>query len=79
MCFFKKKKKVAKPQIDSKYQIGDMVRFRHKGDICTGYIYEVYQKNDGVYYDIQIGGECPAIINSIKEETVLPPKAPVKG
>ena len=74
MCFFKKKKKESLPEIESKYQLGEMIRFRHKGEISTGYIYQVYQKDDGVYYDIQIGGECPAIINGVKEETIIPRK-----
>lgn len=74
MCFFKKKKDNTKPEIDSKYQLGEMVRFRHKGEISPGYIYQIHQKEDGIYYDIQIGGECPAIIEGVKEETVIPRK-----
>ena len=74
MCFFKKKKKEETPEINSKYQLGEMVRFRYKGEISPGYIYAVHQKEDGLYYDIQIGGECPTVIYGVKEETVLPRK-----
>ena len=75
MCFFKKKKKKEEPQIDSKYQLGEMIRFRYKGEISTGYIYRVYLKGEEIYYDIQIGGECPAIVESVKQEIILPRKS----
>ena len=74
MCFFKKKKQENKEEIDSRYQLGEMIRFRHKGEVSTGYIYRIFQKSDGIYYDIQIGGECPAIIEGVKEETIIPRK-----
>lgn len=74
MCFFKKKKKKELVHIDSKYQMGEMVRFRHKGEIAPGYVYAIHKREDGLYYDIQIGGECPAIIEGIKEETIIPRK-----
>lgn len=74
MCFFKKKKKIEPQPIDSKYQLGEMIRFRYRGEISTGYIYQIYQKDDGIYYDIQIGGECPAVIEGVKQEIILPRK-----
>ena len=74
MCFFKKKNKKEPVHIDSKYQLGEMVRFRHKGEIAPGYVYAIHKREDGLYYDIQIGGECPAIIEGIKEETIIPRK-----
>lgn len=73
MCFWKKKK--AKIVIDSKYQIGDFVLFKNKKDEATsGYIYNVKQDGTGVIYDIQIGGECPAILADIPEEKVIKKK-----
>ena len=73
MCFFKKKKKFE--PIKGKYQIGEMVRFRYKGEICPGYIYTLYKNQDGeILYDVQIGGECPVIITGVKEENIHPKK-----
>lgn len=73
MCFFKKKK--PKEPINSKYQLGEMVRFRHKGEISPGYIYAIYKNESGdILYDVQIGGECPAIINGVREENIHPKK-----
>ena len=54
--------------------MGEMVRFRHKGEIAPGYVYAIHKREDGLYYDIQIGGECPVIIEGIKEETIIPRK-----
>lgn len=70
MCFWKKKKEV---HIDSKYQLGDFVLFKNKRDEATsGYIYKVYLSPNGeVMYDIQIGGECPAILDNIPETKVI--------
>ena len=70
MCFWKKKPKI---QIDSKYQEGDFVLFKNKKDEATsGYIYRIYLSPNGdVMYDIQIGGECPAILNEIPENKVI--------
>ena len=71
MCFFKKKNK-KEPITGNKYQVGQTVRFRYKGEICPGYIYEVKQDdNKNIIYDVQIGGECPAIIVNIKEEEIF--------
>ena len=66
MCFFKKKKKV---EVVTKFKIGDPVRFRRRGELTFGWIYNVYPKDDGTaIYDVQVGGQCPAIIEGIKEE-----------
>ena len=73
MCFFKKKKKFE--PIKGKYQIGEMARFRYKGEISPGYIYAIYKNESGdILYDVQIGGECPAIINGVREEHIYPKK-----
>ena len=69
MCFFRKKAKV---QINGKYKEGELVHFRYRGDVCPGYIYHVHLNNDQqIVYDIQIGGECPAVIVNIKEEEIF--------
>ena len=71
MCFFRKKK--PKVVIESKYHEGDFVRFRdNRDDLLVGYVYEVKLDKDGnIIYDIQIGGECPAIKHDIPENKVL--------
>ena len=70
MCFFKKKK--PKVIIESKYHEGDFVRFRdNRDDLLVGYVYKVnLDKDENVIYDIQIGGECPAIINNVDEDLI---------
>ena len=69
MCFFRKKVIV---QIHGKFELGEPVRFRYRGEICPGYIYKVYlDKDQKVVYDVQIGGECPTVIVNIKEEEIL--------
>ena len=74
MCFFKKKKKIE--PIIGKFHLNEMVRFRYKGEICPGYIYQVYKgENQEILYDVQIGGECPAIIKGVKEVNILPKKS----
>ena len=71
MCFFKKKKE----PIVSKYQLGELVRFKNKGLMSAGYIHQIDKDEDGnVIYSIQIGGECPAIIDGVKEDTIHPGK-----
>jgi hypothetical protein len=68
MCFFKRKKK---PEIVSRYHEGDMVYFRFRGERAFGYVYAIKQDEQGkVLYDIQIGGQCPAILKDIPEEGV---------
>ena len=69
MCFWKKKKEV---HIDSKFQKGDLLMFKYRNDIMNGYVYKIYLSPSGeVMYDIQIGGECPAVINNIPETEVV--------
>ena len=69
MCFFRKKVRV---QVNGKYQPGETIRFRYRGEVCPGYIYRVYLNDNGqVVYDVQIGGECPTIIVNIKEEEIF--------
>lgn len=66
MCLFKKKK--PKVIIKTKFHMGDYIRFRLRGELCTGWIYEIYAKEgQETVYDVQIGGQCPAIIYGVKE------------
>ena len=70
MCFWKRKPRI---QIDSKYQEGDSVLFKNKRDeVTNGYVYRIYLSPGGeVMYDIQVGGECPAILIDIPENKVI--------
>ncbi|MCR5491832.1 MAG: hypothetical protein K6F32_06870 [Bacilli bacterium] len=64
-----RKKKVE--EFESKYQVGDFVRFRFNGPLSTGYIYARRKTSDGlILYDVQLGGECPSIIENVKEEDI---------
>ena len=68
MCFFKKKKKEV---IEGYYKIGDVVNFPFKGEMAPGIIYDIRKDEEGnILYDVQIGGECPAVIKNIKETTI---------
>ena len=80
MCFFKKKQKKllekyaskkAELEKDSKFKIGEFVHFRYRDELYFGYVSYIYKREDGTYYDIQVGGQCPAIIRGIKEETLF--------
>ena len=67
MCFFRKKK--PKVEVNAKFKVGDCVSFRYRGDLTFGWVYEIHLNGEeSVLYDIQIGGQCPAIIYKIKEE-----------
>lgn len=69
MCFFRKKPKV---QIHGKYFVGQFVHFRYRADLKPGYVYSIHlDKDNNVVYDIQVGGECPAVIVNIKEEEIV--------
>ena len=78
MCLFKRKhSKIRKqPYISSstvvgKYKIGEFVHFRYRDELYFGYVSYIYKREGGTYYDIQVGGQCPAIIRGIKEETLF--------
>ncbi len=66
MCFFKRKKK---EKIETKFKVGDPVRFHYRDELYFGWIYVIYPK-EGVstLYDVQVGGQCPMVIKGIKEE-----------
>ncbi len=66
MCFFKKKK--VKEVIETKFVMGESVRFRYRGDLTYGWIYEIHAKKGmETLYDVQVGGQCPAILYNLKE------------
>ena len=70
MCFFKKKKKVV--ITNNKFKEGQAINFKHQDDVCPGIIYNVkLDKDNNVIYDVQIGGECPAIVYDVKEEDIF--------
>jgi len=65
------KKKYIYPE-NAKYKKGDFVNFRHRDDLCFGYIYEAFRDTDGkITYTIQIGGQCPAFLYNWKEEDII--------
>ena len=68
MCFFRKKTK--KIEINSKYKLQDFVQFRYRDSIALGYIVDIKEKDGAILYDIQIGGECPAVIPDVEEKTI---------
>ena len=71
MCLFKKKKSKVKIT-NNRYKEGEMVNFRYKGEVSPGLIYAIKLDEDNkVIYDVQIGGECPAIIYDVKEEEIF--------
>ena len=72
MCFFKKKAKLVE-KIDSKFELGEGVLFRnHRNELTNGYIYSVRLNEYGnVIYDVQVGGECPAIYEGISEDKII--------
>lgn len=72
MCFFKKKRKIVRETINSKFDIGEFVHFRYRDELYFGYVLYARRDIDGnVIYDIQVGGQCPAVIKGIKEEIIF--------
>ena len=81
MCFFRKKQKKlieqyrsnkATAEEGSKFKIGEFVHFRYRDELYFGYVNWIYTGNDGTkIYDIQVGGQCPAIIKGIREEILF--------
>ena len=66
MCFKKRKPKI---MVQTKFKVGEQVVFRYRGDLTFGWIYTVHVDDPkSVLYDVQVGGQCPAILYKIKEE-----------
>ena len=74
MCWWKRKEKKQK-QFPHSYKVGQRVNFKYRDDVVTGYIEKASLNKEGhVIYDIQIGGECPAIIYGVLEENIFTTK-----
>ena len=71
MCFFRKKKQSQLITFSHQFNKGENVYFKHRDDMNPGIIYDIHQNKDGeVIYDVQIGGECPAVLKDIKEKDI---------
>jgi len=70
MCFKKWFKKKEWPT-NAKYQKKDFVRFKHKGEVHVGFVYEAKEENGSILYTLQMGGECPTFAYNYKEENII--------
>lgn len=69
--FKKKSPKDAWPE-EAKYKYRDFVRFRHRGEIRFGLVYEAGIDEEGdIAYTIQLGGECPIFVYNYKEVNII--------
>ena len=66
--FFRKKEKYPE---NAKYQKGDLVNFRYKGELYFGYIDNANFDGKNILYTIQVGGECPTLVYHNKEEDIV--------
>ena len=75
MCFFRRKTKLNKSKIESRFKKGDFVNFRYRDELCFGWIWSIYTRKIDerqiIHYDIQVGGQCPAVVIGIPESKVL--------
>lgn len=70
MCFFKKKKPVI---TGNKFFTGEQVYFRrpNRDEREFGWVWDIHQDKEGnITYDIQIGGQCPAVVYGISEDVM---------
>ena len=66
--FLKKKKYPS----HTKYKLDDFVRFRHRNELCFGFIHEAFvDENNKITYTIQMCGECPTFAYNYKEEDII--------
>ena len=63
--FFKKKK--VENKIDSKFKVGETVRFSYHNESYIGTISKAYMLEEKIVYDIMVGGECPWSAHKINE------------
>ena len=68
MCLFKRKPK--HPE-NAKYKKGDYVNFRFRDDLYFGYIVTAKEENGDILYNIQIAGQCPAVIENFSEQKIV--------
>lgn len=79
MCFKRKKNLIKKYstqksniKANTAYKIGQFVHFRYRDELYFGYVNWIYPgTNNEILYDIQVGGQCPAIIKGIREDTIF--------
>lgn len=70
--FLKKKGRGPVYPENAKYKVRDFVRFRYRGEVTHGFIYEARETEDGkILYTIQKGGECPSFVYDYREEDVI--------
>ncbi len=70
--FFRKKKNKYTPPADNKYKLGEYVHFRYRDELFFGYVFYIYKDaNNNTLYDVQVGGQCPAIIKGLKEDQLF--------
>ncbi len=57
---------------EAKYQKGDFVNFRKRGELCFGWIYDAkVDKAKNVTYTLQIGGQCPSFLYDFNENDII--------
>ena len=79
MCFKRKKNLIKKYfttksniEANTAYKMGQFVHFRYRDELYFGYVNWIYTgTNNEILYDIQVGGQCPAIIKGIREDTIF--------
>ena len=79
MCFKRKKNLIKKYsaekssiEINTAYKMGQFVHFRYRDELYFGYVNWIYRgTNNEILYDIQVGGQCPAIIKGIREDAIF--------
>lgn len=75
MVFLRKRKKQTEPITNAKFKDSQFVGFHVNNELYTGYIYAIHrQLNGDIVYDIQIGGECPAIKRDVPENKIFAKK-----
>ena len=67
---FFKKKKIKEITINTKYKLGDEVRFIYEEESYIGRIVFVRIVNDNELYDICVGGECPWTATNINVSSI---------
>ena len=79
MCFKRKKNLIKKYstqkssiETNTTYKMGQFVHFRYRDELYFGYVNWIYRgTNNEILYDIQVGGQCPAIIKGIREDAIF--------
>jgi hypothetical protein len=64
-------KSKAAAEENAKFKIGQFVHFRYRDELYFGYVNWIHSTGEGRIYDIQVGGQCPAIIRGVKEEIIF--------